>query len=161
VNIFVLDKDPKKSAEYMCNKHIVKMILESVQLLSTTDRMNGLGGERYKITYKNHPCVRCLENRNNYEWLKIHLKWLLKEYRLRYGKVHKCEGLYNKYWKTEEETVINFKETSFPKCMLEEYKTGGNDIDEIVESYRRYYRYKKKVLSKFEYYVREEPEWLK
>ena len=39
MNIFYLDKDLSKSAEYLCDKHIVKMIIEHIQLLSTALRL--------------------------------------------------------------------------------------------------------------------------
>jgi hypothetical protein len=43
MNIFYLDKDPIKAAEYSCDKHVVKMILESAQMLCTAHRV--LDGE--------------------------------------------------------------------------------------------------------------------
>ena len=41
VNIFILDENPKTCAEYHCDKHVIKMILESAQMLSTVSRLNG------------------------------------------------------------------------------------------------------------------------
>jgi len=43
VNIFYLDKNPKIAAEMHCDKHVVKMITETAQLLSTAHRI--LDGE--------------------------------------------------------------------------------------------------------------------
>ena len=45
MNRFVLDLDPKVAAEYHCNKHVVKMIIEYAQLMSTAHRM--LDGKEY------------------------------------------------------------------------------------------------------------------
>lgn len=43
MNIFVLDYNPKFAAEYHCDKHVVKMILESAQILSSIHRLkNGV-----------------------------------------------------------------------------------------------------------------------
>ena len=39
MNIFYLDKDPVKAAEMSCDKHVVKMILESAQMLCTAKRV--------------------------------------------------------------------------------------------------------------------------
>ena len=67
MNIFVLDRDPIKSAEMMCDAHVVKMIVESCQLLSTDDRIRGMNSDvdiLYKATHENHPCRRCLSE----EW---------------------------------------------------------------------------------------------
>ena len=38
-NIFYLDHDPRIAARYDCDKHVVKMILETVQMLSTAHRV--------------------------------------------------------------------------------------------------------------------------
>ena len=51
MNIFVLDKDPKISAEMMCDKHVVKMIVESAQMLSTVHRY--MDGHEYISYSKN------------------------------------------------------------------------------------------------------------
>ena len=39
MNIFVLDRNPVIAAQMQCDKHIVKMIVESGQMLSTVHRM--------------------------------------------------------------------------------------------------------------------------
>ena len=58
MNIFFLDKCPKKSAEMQCNKHIVKMPLESTQMLCSVWYKYNYGGRvPYKQTHKNHPCT--------------------------------------------------------------------------------------------------------
>ena len=61
MNLFILHEDPAVSATYHCDKHVIKMILESAQLLCST--LNMLGYDTpYKTTHKNHPCrlVRCV-----------------------------------------------------------------------------------------------------
>ena len=39
MNVFVLDDDPVVAAQLQCDKHVVKMIVESAQMLSTIHRM--------------------------------------------------------------------------------------------------------------------------
>jgi hypothetical protein len=104
MNIFVLDNDTRLAALYHCDKHVVKMILETAQLLCTAHRELD-GDERaarlsfYRATHKNHPCAKwARETRANYLWLYDLLKWLLHEYTFRYSKVHKVErdGLFLK-----------------------------------------------------------------
>jgi hypothetical protein len=56
MNIFLLDSNIKKCAQYHCDKHVVKMILESAQILSTVLRLNGVD-QGYKTTHANHPCT--------------------------------------------------------------------------------------------------------
>ena len=99
MNIFYLDRDPQIAAQMMCDKHVVKMILESAQMLSTAHRVldgdeyadkNGL----YKKAHVNHPSsewVRC--SYQQYKWLYDHMVALMEEYTYRYGKHHATERL--------------------------------------------------------------------
>ena len=56
MNIFVLHKNPKKAAQYHHDKHVVKMILESAQMLCSVHWVMGSDGAPYKLAHKNHPC---------------------------------------------------------------------------------------------------------
>ena len=174
MNIFVTDINPFVSAENLCDAHVVKMIVESCQLLSTQDRLNGLTDDRYKITHVNHPCRKCLINEYNYIWLQYHLYGLLKEYTFRYGKIHKCKDLFEKYWKRNDAddlylNKINFVEnyselidsTSFPQCVNDKLKNESVNICEVVDAYRKYYHLKKDNLLRFNYTKRDMPSWLK
>ena len=99
MNIFYLNKDPIQAAKEMCDKHVVKMILESAQLLSTAHRV--IDGDvyadkkkLYKMTHKNHPCSKWVcRSGYNYVWLWNHMDALMKEYTNRYGKNHATERL--------------------------------------------------------------------
>ena len=55
MNIFVLDTDPQTAARLMCNKHVVKMILESAQMLCSAFEN---GEAPYRRAYYNHPCTK-------------------------------------------------------------------------------------------------------
>ena len=116
MNIFYLDKDPKIAAQYHNDKHVVKMILESCQLMSTAHRiLDGtqsiglskterkvkrwtLPDEREQILYiaghVNHPsAVWVRKNVDHYRWLFDLTYYLIYEYKYRYdGKYHKCEA---------------------------------------------------------------------
>src|ERR1700756_168681 len=95
MNIFALDLSPVKSAEYACDKHVVKMIIETAQLLSTAIHIQVPRNENYllyKTTHVHHPCSKWTrESRENFEWLVDYGIALSKEYTVRYGKYHKCE----------------------------------------------------------------------
>ena len=88
LNIFILDSDIEKCAYYHCNKHVVKMVLEYAQILSTVCRKNGMD-EGYKMTHSNHPCVvwagQCLDNWFYVKYLALEVN---KEYKYRYGRDH-------------------------------------------------------------------------
>ncbi len=162
MNLFVLDRSPRIAAQFLCDAHVVKMILESAQLLSTQDRLNGL--ERgYRMTHENHPCRRCLENPANYLWLSAHLGSLLREYTHRFRKEHRTEQLFRLYWKRDFRCMSGgafAEKLSLPKCMPAEYRVGGDGIDDVVASYRNYYQFKRLTLPRFRYTRRPPPAWL-
>lgn len=91
MNIFVTSDDPVACAKYLDDKRVNKMLLESVQLLSTVMHLSGLPGP-YRPTHAKHPCTLwLLESRTNYQWLYIHAMALYDEYLARSGKpTHGC-----------------------------------------------------------------------
>ena len=95
MNIFVSDECPKKSAEFLDNKRVNKMCLESCQLLSTALRVCGYtSNDIYKISYINHPSsIWTRTTQGNYRWLLAHFKALCEEYTRRTGKTHASSKL--------------------------------------------------------------------
>ena len=96
MNIFILDRDLVKSAHAHVDKHIVKMPLETAQLLCTARRAPGESPDSipYRTTHMNHPCsVWARQSLANYTWLCNMGIELCKEYTYRYGKTHKCEAV--------------------------------------------------------------------
>lgn len=159
MNIFFLDKDPVLAAQYQLNKHVVKMILESAQLLSSAHYFypSTIADKIYKLTHKNHPSsVWTRYNLSNYQWLCQHAKSLAQEYTYRYDKTHKCESLIDLLTdnppKLSPATDISFPALAMPDV----YK-----CDDFVKSYRDYY-----ILDKFkkiplQWGRREIPHWCK
>lgn len=134
MNIFFLDTDIKKCAEYHVDKHCVKMILEYSQILCGVNNMNG-NNAPYKLTHKNHPCsIWARESLSNYLYLcELGLE-LCKEYTYRYGKRHKSQDVIE-WCVVNKPNIIDKGFTNPPKAMPDEYK-----VDSVVESYRNYYR---------------------
>lgn len=95
MNIFVTDLCPKKSAEYLDDKRVVKMVLETAQILSTALRINGCDDDSiYKATHRDHPVVKwAAATRGNYWWILQHFNYLCREYTRRFGKIHKSQEL--------------------------------------------------------------------
>ncbi len=137
MNIFILDKDVKKCAQYHCDKHVVKMILETAQLLCGVHHMTTPVNENvpYKLSHKNHPCaIWARESYTNYLYLCELGLALCDEYTHRYGKRHKSMEVI--FWCISNRPNIPDKGlTEFAKAMPEEYK-----VESAVESYRNYYR---------------------
>jgi hypothetical protein len=150
MNIFVLDVNPKLAAQYHCDKHVVKMVLEQTQIMCTV--LNDLGiSTPYSSTHRNHPCVKWgRESLSNYLWLRELTLELHKEFQYRYGKTHKS-GLV-----AESLPIPNIKDFGllpFAQAMPEEYKDKN-----FVTAYRNYYKFGKTDLLK--YTKRNIPNWL-
>ena len=139
MNIFFLSLKPRECAQFHCDKHVVKMIVEYCQLLSTAHHV--LSGDRapkgiYKSTHKSHPsALWVMEGLVNYEWLHELLVALCKEYTHRYHRVHKCEssGLVELLRKAP--VSIPNRQTPMRLAMPEEHK----DPASAIRSYREYY----------------------
>lgn len=156
MNIFYLSKDPQQCAQYHCDKHVVKMILESAQLLSTAHRILDVDTTLpvYKATHKNHPsAIWCRQTSSNYTWLWSLLVELCSEYTYRYEKTHKCEssGLVD-ILKKLPQSIPSGSFTEPPPAMPDEYKTRSS-----VQSYINYYKGAKASFATWK--KRETPQW--
>lgn len=161
MNLFILDRDPELAAQFHCNRHVVKMILETAQLLSTAHHvLDGDQAEKigriYKKTHENHPCaVWVRESPDNYSWAHMLGMSLCAEYTHRYGKVHKTQDV---LWNLAAipHNIPDVLFTEFPQCMPEEYKN-----QDTVAAYRNYYIGEKMPLLVDGYKNRDVPIWLK
>lgn len=142
MNIFYLSSDPVEAARLQCDKHVVKMILETAQLLSTAHAELDGESPAYKPTHKNHPsAVWVRKQRGHYEWAWRHMMALGQEYTKRYGKVHKtiaehAEVLRNFPKNMARDTArLTFEDP--PQCMYDECRR-----DDTVTAYRTYYKAK-------------------
>lgn len=138
MNIFYLDECPAEAARMQCDKHVVKMILETAQLLSTAHAELDGESPAYKPTHKNHPsAVWVRSNAVAYRWAWHHLQALGREYQRRYGKVHKTirEHLDTLYSVPKAIPAGDFVDP--PQCMPDECKN-----DDTVLAYLTYYNHK-------------------
>ena len=151
MNIFYLDYDTTKCAKYHNDKHVVKMILETAQLLCGAHWASG-GEAPYKLSHKNHPSAKWVrEDINNYHWLCSLGVKLCNEYSYRYGKNHKTESII--YWCIEN--LPNVPDVGFtppPLAMPDEYKESSH-----VQSYRNYYMGEKRDFCNWKH--RDVPSW--
>ena len=161
MNIFVLSLCPQLAARLHCDKHVVKMILETAQLLYTAHHVVGtreLPEGAYKKTHMNHPCAMWVrESRANYMWLAELGWWLCKEYQYRYGehKTHKTER-HIEWLKTHAPALPEIAQTPFRQAMPDEYKRS-----DPVHAYQTFYvESKLKARGIVAYTRRERPEFL-
>jgi hypothetical protein len=160
MNIFFLDKSPEISAQYHCDKHVIKMILESAQMLSTAVRLN-FNEEKYakkelekayKITHQKHPSTLwTAKSLDNWLWLKELAFYLNKEYQFRYSK-----SINHKSFDVVQNLPIPkipaIGLTEFPQAMPDKYKNS----DPII-AYKNYYIGEKARFCK--YTKRAIPDW--
>jgi len=178
MNIFILNNDPVLAAQEQCDKHVVKMIVESAQMLSTVHRMldgtmerrpskSGamlqywkLHDDREDIVYKachfNHPStIWTRESKANYDWHYKHFIGLCDEYTYRYGKVHSTDTKLRKHLvhspnniPMKEMTPFKLAMGSNPECMFED----------AVKSYRAFYHTKQAKFN-MAWTKRPQPKW--
>jgi len=156
MNIFILSFNPKQAAEYHCDKHVVKMILETAQLLYTCHwvlNSEGIPENAYKKCHVNHPCgIWVRESLSNYKWLCELGKYLCEEYTFRYGKIHKTQS--HLVWLIQN-PPCSLKDMGITKIRLampEEYKH-----ENPVEAYRTYYRENKLKIRRIVKYTKRSP----
>ena len=176
MNIFYLDKHPKTCAQYHVDKHVVKMIIEYAQLLSTAHRViDGvesiglsktgrkqkryvLSDERessiYHATHINHPSAQWVRlSSSNYEWLYNLWTNLLDEYTFRYEKQHASGRLLKQLMRAPSNISTTTSYSDPLLAMPDEFKVPGD----AIASYRNYYNGSKTRMYKWK--KRQSPEW--
>jgi len=149
MNIFYLDRDPYKAASYFYDKHKVKMILESAQMLCTAHHVYGNPDDvPYRQAHLNHPStIWARESRPNYYWLYEHMIALGQEYTKRYDKVHMSIDKCKDALCFCPDGINSEQFTEPPQCMPDKYKVPGCSIT----AYWNYYEQDKyKVANKNE-----------
>jgi hypothetical protein len=147
LNIFYLSEEPSLAAFYHCDKHVVKMAVETVQILSTALFNVGVEDKKlYRPTHRNHPCVLWAMQRRNGEWLYSLGVHLMFEYKSRYGRDHRS-GLVLPLIEPHLLKLIDngCGFSAPPQCMPDDCKQA-----DCVEAYREYYR-KYKTFAKWKF----------
>ena len=156
MNIFILDENPKIAASMHCDKHCVKMILETAQMLSTAHRVYNTpqADKVYKQAHLNHPCtVWVRESVDNYAWTYELFRELSNEFLSRRGKHHlSWTKLGNTLAHTPPLPLIGL--TKFAQAMPEEYKE-----DNAVQAYRNYYLGEKADIASWSWPNSCKPHW--
>jgi hypothetical protein len=142
MNIFATYECPEKSANFLDNKRMVKMILESAQMLSGALRWHEVDNDNlYKQSHINHPCsIWVRESRANYQWLLNHFIALCNRYSIVYGKIHKCEEklpLFKQYVKI----LPDKNQSPFVNCAAN--KSLNMDFKHIKDTHLAYREYLK------------------
>lgn len=161
MNIFVLSKILKYCAIYLPDKHVVKMILEYAQLLSTAHHVLSTEGKKppegiYRKTHVNHPCaIWVRKSDKNYTWLYNLWILTLKEYTFRFKKIHASSRLISVLKNLPPKIPITSKRTPFAQAMPENYR---KSLSKTVDAYRNYFIGAKSHLAKWKP-PRSKPYW--
>ena len=153
MNIFILDTDVEKCAIYHNDKHVVKMITESAQMLCSAKLVSGEDAP-YRLTHKNHPCsIWARTSRANWNWLKDLTEALNTEWQYRYDHVRD-----HKAW----EKVKNLIAPNVPDVGVTPYVQAMPDerrCNDAVTAYRNLYMVEKRHLASWK--KRSTPDWFK
>ena len=168
MNIFELHTDPVTCAKMHVDKHVVKMIIEYAQLLSTAHRMldgteytglskNGRKVKRYsfdsdykentyyKAVHYHHPsAVWARESRLNYRWLYNLFVALCDEYKYRYGRSHMTDTKLREPLWSLPRNIPKKPFTNPPQAMPDYCKR-----EDSIDAYRTYYINEKKRFAKW------------
>tara|TARA_Y100000385_G_C13089564_1_gene638069 strand:+ start:1520 stop:2143 length:624 start_codon:yes stop_codon:yes gene_type:complete len=175
MNIFYFYDCPVKSAEAQPDKMLVKMPLETAQMLCTAHRE--LDGDEYadkvglyKRAYWNHPCtVWARASKGNYEWLYAHFLALGMEYAYRYKREHASITKLGKALEKKPDNIYDYNitlgdmplthpiiskwnRTPIAQCMPDQYKN-----EDPIKAYRDYCIHEKHY-AKWEK-GRDKPKW--
>ncbi len=152
MNIFVLSEDVKEAAEWHVDRHVVKMPLESAQMLCTALILNGCNDVAYKPAHVKHPCTLwAAATRSNFEWLCRLGVELCSEYTYRYGREHASERVIRSCHEKCSHIPAGVL-TSFAQAMPIEYKG-----ECAITAYRLYYVKGKSHLASWKH--RSKPDW--
>ena len=153
MNIFILDNEIEKCAQYHCDQHVVIMILESVQMLCTVLNKKGFTAH-YKSTHIKHPWVLWVEESfENFAWLQNLAVALNAEYRFRFER----DSDHKSIFVLNEISNYNYDSrglTEFAQAMPDKYKIPGN----AVKAYKQFYLGEKMKFAKWT--KRHSPKWI-
>lgn len=177
MNIFFIYLDPREAARHHGDKHVIKMILESVQMLTTcchilwgcdlswVDRFKSdLGREPYRKAFANHPCtVWVRQARDNYLWLCDLAEELCLEKERRWGlnKPHVCKPMIA-WLRTNVPPFPSVTMTPPNKAMTTERKGDGVSFEDSLDAYRAYYQFKADIgVVRYDQGPWQQPDWLR
>lgn len=172
MNIFVVDSNPILAARMLPDKHVVKMPLETAQMLSIVcspwyrnwGKIPKSGGGFYateKGAFRNHPCtVWAAENDSHLLWLILHGHALCEEYTYRFNKIHSCATAIRKAGEYfgRSDFSWNPRPERFTRAMPDDLKNDNTISD--VEAYRRYLNTKKWVAGNYRRVPERKPSWI-
>ncbi len=132
MNIFFLDRDPETVARFHSDQHIVKMVLETAQILCAALFRHGIAAP-YKPTHARHPSVLWAgDSLSHWLWTRRLGLELGAEYTFRRDRVHASAEIIAAL--SEAPAIPDLGWCDPPQAMPESYRG-----DDTVAAYRAYY----------------------
>lgn len=166
MNIFFVDTDPRLAARMLCDRHIVKMVTESAQILSAVQRKMGVDDPAlYKIPGGNpKPVEWAIKSRQNYDWLLIHWASLTRQYHERFERWHAAGAYTNNGFTKLGNVLFDYSfpgrlpdiGLTVPECSTKDYVlpyTHADTWEKVVDNYRSYYLIDKVNFARWEHGV--------
>jgi hypothetical protein len=165
MNIFATSPCPVECATALDDSRVVKMVLESAQMLSSAIYIcsGKLHDDIYKPTHLKHPCtVWTTSSSGNWRWLHSHMEALCDEYTFRYEKVHRSSSLLEPLWEYHTRFIPEGNMSEFANCTRSEsLERNFIDVSDVHLAYRMYMKLKYTSSSrKPRWTKRNPPEWL-
>lgn len=159
MQLFVLDRNPLVAAHCLSDCHVVKMVLETAQILSgvVLRHFGHLPAGLPKPQNTTHPVIKAVNSNERLSWVLSYFEYILEEYSNRFNKEHAYYNLPAVYC-----SLFPYAVATKPDCegLATVFTNFSTEEKDIVKAHRAYYRFKKSVIKKWKYTNCVEPAWL-
>jgi hypothetical protein len=158
MQLYVLDYNPQKAVEYLADCHVIKMCLETAQILSYVRFNNGMEYiEGLPKPYNpKHPVIKAINSPEKINWLLDYNKAIHQEYIYRFNKEHAYHKIVDIYEGLRNSCGYSLEHLDFAR----DFKDFSTPKKDLVESFKDYYRFKKSIIKRWKYSKRIEPDWM-
>ena len=159
MQLFILDRNPIAAAHYLADCHVIKMCLETAQILSgvALRHIGYLPSGLPKPQNTIHPVIKAINTDQKMSWVLAYFESILEEYSNRFNKEHAYYNLPAVYCSLFPSAVNTEPECEGLATVFTNFNTKEKDI---VEAHRAYYKFKKSIIKKWKYTNSKEPNWL-
>ena len=158
MQLYILDRDPGRAVRFLADVHVIKMCLETMQIVAGVIHNFHLPPVPGMLKPYNpsHPVIRAVDSPEKLNWVLLYNWDLQCEYLLRFKKRHGCFDL------SVRSFYLLWQSGYGMDCenLARSFKDFSSDESDIVQAFREYYRFKKSRIKRWKYTAVNEPEWL-
>jgi hypothetical protein len=158
MQLFILDKIPQKAVKMLADCHIIKLCLETAQILSSVIKNQGKSSDPAlpKPYNPNHPVIKAIDNQFKINYVLDYNKALHNEFIRRFNKKHAYFSLINIY----EQILFNKTDIKSDFSFAQDFKNFSTEETNIFNAFKAYYKFKKSIIKRWKYTNAKEPSWL-